>query len=107
MSRATYFIAAIVLGVIAIFWWFSKWLLTVSYAMEKDSAPGGADVSGVLLVWGIIFLGILFCIFWCLGRAFRSVRKVVGSFPAQPIQPPNAQGVATPDEKLAYLVKKK
>ena len=52
MSRAAYFITAVVLGVVAVFWWFTKWLLTVSYAMEKDSAPGGADVSGVLVVWG-------------------------------------------------------
>ena len=106
MSRAAYFITAVVLGVVAVFWWFTKWLLTVSYAMEKDSAPGGADVSGVLVVWGIIFIGILICLLWCLARAFSPVRRDSASLPTQASQPQQSPSLATPDEKLAHLVKK-
>jgi hypothetical protein len=106
MSRAAYLVAAVVLGVIAVFWWFAKWLLTVSYAMEKDSAPGGADVSGVLVFWGIIFVGILLCLLWCLAHAFMPGRRDSGSLPSQPSQPQQSQSLATPDEKLAHLVKK-
>jgi type VI protein secretion system component VasK len=106
MSRAGYFLAAVVLGVIAVFWWFAKWLLTFSYAVERDSAPGGADVSGVLVVWGIIFLGIIVCLLWCLARAFMPVARDSVSLPPQPSQPQESQRLATPDEKLAHLVKK-
>lgn len=94
------------LGVIAVFWWFAKWFLTVSYAMEKDSTPGGADVSGVLVVWGIIFAGILLGLLWCLARAFSPVRRDAGSLPSQPGQPQQSQDLATPEEKLGHLVKK-
>jgi len=106
MSRTAYFLAAVVLGVIAVFWWFAKWLLTVSYAMEHDSAPGGADVSGILVFGDIIFVGILLCLLWCLARAFRPVRRGSVSLPTQPSQPQELQKLATPDEKLAHLVKK-
>jgi predicted anti-sigma-YlaC factor YlaD len=106
MSRAAYFIAAVVLGGIAVFWWFAKWVLTVSYAMEHDSVPGGADVSGIMVFWGIIFVGILLCLLWCMARAFRPVRRDSVSFPTQPSQPQEIQKLATPDEKLAHLVKK-
>jgi hypothetical protein len=106
MSRAAYFLSAVVLGVIAVLWWFAKWLLVVSSAMEKDSAPGGADVSGVVAVWLIIFLGVLFCSLWCLSRAFRPVRREAGSLPTQSSQPQESQRLATPDEKLAHLIKK-
>jgi len=106
MSRASYLIVAVVLGVVAVFWWFAKWFLVVGSAMEKDSAPGGADVTGVLVFWGIIFVGILLCVLWCLARAFSSVRRDSGSLPSQPSQPQESQKLATPDEKLAHLVKK-
>jgi hypothetical protein len=106
MSRGTYLIAAVALGVIAVLWWFAKWFLVVGSVIEKDSAPGGADVSGVVAVWLIIFLGILFCILWCLSRAFRPVRREAGSLPPSPSQPQQSQSLATPDEKLAHLVKK-
>jgi Na+-transporting methylmalonyl-CoA/oxaloacetate decarboxylase gamma subunit len=106
MSRASYLIVAVVLGVVAVFWWFAKWFLVVGSAMEKDSAPGGADVTGVLAFWGIIFVSILLCLLWCLTRAFSSVRRDSGSLPSQPSQPQKSQKLATPDEKLAHLVKK-
>jgi len=106
MSRTTYFLAAVVLGVVAVFWWFAKWLLTASYAMEKDSAPGGADISGVLVVWGIIFAGILLCLLWCLARALSPVRRIAVNSRPQPCQPQRPESLASPDEKLARLVKK-
>jgi predicted anti-sigma-YlaC factor YlaD len=106
MSRASYFIVVVVLGVVAVFWWFAKWFLVVGSAMEKDSAPGGADVSGVLVFWGVIFVGILLCLLWCLARAFSPVRRDSVSLPTQPSQPQESQKLATPDEMLAHLVKK-
>jgi hypothetical protein len=106
MSRAAYFIAAVVLGVIAVFWWFAKWLMIVGHAMENDSGPGGADVSGILVVWATIFVGILLGFLWCLARAFSPVRRDSNSLPTQPSQPQQLQSLATPDEKLALLVKK-
>lgn len=106
MSRASYFIAAVVLGGIAVLWWFAKWWLVVASAMENDSAPGGADVSGVTAIWLIIFLGILSGVLWCLSRAFRPVRREPASLPLQPSHPQPAQSLASPDEKLAHLVKK-
>jgi len=106
MTRTSYFIASVVLGVIGAFWWFAKLLLTVGYAIEKDSAPEGADVTGVLVVWGIVFVGILLCFFWCLARALRPVRGGSGSLVSPPSQPQPPESLSTPDEKLAHLVKK-
>lgn len=106
MSRAGYFIAAVVLGVIAVLWWFAKWFMVVSYAMENDSGRDGADVSSILIFWGIIFVGILISLLWCLARAFRAVSRDPVSLPPPPSLPPESDKLSTPDEKLAHLVKK-
>jgi len=108
MSKTACFLAAVVLGVIAVLWWFAKWLLIVSAGMEDDSGPGGAKVAGVLLVWGIIFLVIILCLLGCLARALSPVHQKSGRLPPPSVQgqPQEPQRLATPDEKLAHLVKK-
>ena len=110
MSRAAYFLVAVVLGVIAVFWWCAKWLLYFGYAEGKSSVEGPIPVDdsfiATLVIWGIVFFGIIWGVWVCLKRAFRPPRKDLSSLPPEPVKPQKASEFATPDERLAHLVKK-
>lgn len=109
MSRNAYFLIAVVLGFVGYVWWKAKWLLYWGNAVGKDSTGASfydASFIVALVVWGGIFVGILWGMWWCLKRAFRPPRKNVGHLPPEAAQTQKAPDLATPDEKLAHLVKK-
>ena len=113
MSRTGYFVAALVLGVIAVFWWMAKWLLYFGYAEGHASVEGPIPLDdsfiATLVVWGIVFIGIIWGAWVCLKRAFSRPPRLDSRplAPSPPIMPEKQQDLRTPDERLADLVKKR
>jgi hypothetical protein len=110
MNRTTYFCIAVALGFVGWFWSFGYTVLYVGNGLAKDSVPGASFYDGgyiiMLVIWSGIFLGIIWSAWFCLKRAFRPPPKVSSSSTPEPIQSDKASELATPDERLAHLVKK-
>ena len=110
MSRTAYFCIAVALGFVGWFMTVIYTVLNIGNGLGKDSVPGAsfydAGFITVLVIWGGIFLGIIWGAWTCLKRAFRPPPKEASSSSPQPVQPQKASELATPDERLAHLVKK-
>jgi ABC-type nickel/cobalt efflux system permease component RcnA len=109
MNRTAYFLVAIILGFVAYWWWTVRWLLYFGNAVGKDSTGRSfydASFIAILVVWGILLLGILWGIWRCLKQAFRPPRMDSSPRVSEPPQVQKTPDGATPDERLAHLVKK-
>lgn len=110
MNRTAYLCTALVFGLVGLFWSFGFTALYIGNGLSKDSVPGASFYDAgfifMLAIWGGIFLGIIWGAWACLKRAFRPTRKDAINSLSETIQPSKESKFATPDEKLAHLVKK-
>jgi len=85
-------------------------VLNIGNGLGKDSVPGASFYDAafitVLAVWGVVFLLIVWGMWTCLKRALRPPPRRLSNPSPQPVQPQVASKLATPDERLAHLVKK-
>ena len=107
MSRNAHFGIGILIIGLGVFWCFVGVAWFIGLAVSRDSVPEASifDSSFVsfYFVWGSIFLA---CI-WGAFRSFRQARRqTVRVPPAAPSAPEQQPELATPDEKLAHLVKR-
>ncbi len=96
---------------VGIVWFFIGVAWFIGLAVGRDSVPGASLFDGAFIlfyvVWGGIFLGI---IIMALSNLWRSVqpspRKPSSELPSQFVQTQGLATGATPDERLAPLLKK-
>lgn len=110
MNRGAHFGIGLGMMLFCGFWCLIGYAWFIGLAISRDSVPGASvfDSSFITLyvVWGSVFLGCLWGAFLSFRRALRLRRR--SALPEPPESPISKRqpDLATPDEKLAHLVKR-
>ena len=99
----------IALGFVGWFWLMVGLVVWIGNGLGKDSGPApffDGPFIGFLVLWGGVFIGIAWAAFRCFKRALRPPRLDSASPAPEPARRDAPQSLATPDERLAHLVKK-
>jgi hypothetical protein len=110
MSRKLHFGIGLAVLLFCFLWCLLGFLQFMSLAVGRDSIPGASvfDSSFIsfYVIWGAVFLGCL----WLILRSFSRAMRRAQSNPSADAVSRNGleqqSKMATPDEKLAHLVKR-
>jgi hypothetical protein len=110
MSRGSHFGISVGIGLFCVLWCFIGVAWFFGLAVSRDSVSGASIFDSSFIVfyvfWGSVFLGCLWGAFQSFRRAARTPQRNL------PMETPTSSteseqhDLATPDEKLAHLVKK-
>jgi hypothetical protein len=111
VSRTTHFGIGIAIAALCFFWVMLCRVMFLAVAFDVDAHGEGSvfDARFILLylVGGSGFIGGIWCAFLCFRRALRPPRLEVPPPTCTPsVTPEQQQSLATPDERLAHLVKR-
>ena len=110
MTRTAHLGIGLALGLLGAFWCAMGLALWIGNGVGKASptSPPFFDTKFVvtLLIWGAIFLCILWGVFRSFKRALTPPRLDSGNPAPETAQKAVPERPATPDERLAHLVKK-
>src|SRR6266536_1694447 len=108
MSRTAHLGIGILLGLLLCFWCMMGVALVVANAFAKDGSGGeffDAHFIAWCVFWTAIASGILWGIFRRLKSAFRPPPRQAIGVASKSVQVEPAAHSATPDERLAHLLK--